>query len=1043
MTLNFNDDSNRIQASAGNDTINSGGGNDTIYSGQGDDVANGQTGNDLIFGENGKDSIFGGDGNDTLFGGHGDDQIDGSDGQDVIVGDGGTAIVNNGQSGRARIVIDGQAGAYNGALLVEVTTASGQTYVQTLTGSYDNSIGIVYELNLAGGDTIRIGITSPEGTFWSNSINAALNQSNHEWARLSFEDSASLGDRDFDDVRVDVTLSGNISLLLPNGAAINPAPGVLVTATGNDSISAGAGNDSVTGGGGNDTLNGGQGDDILFGEEGNDRLTGDAGNDRLFGGMGDDRVLAANGFGNDSALGGEMGESLGDTIDLSGMTDAVTVTFTGNELGQISAANATLSFAEFETLQLGSGADRVVASNTAGTALVNLGAGADTVVHSFTPNAAQPRSYNGGADSDTFVLSFTAAQWASPAVQNEIAAYVAHLAAGKGAIPFTFASTNVTVTNFEVFSVTVNGVTLDPANALVTANSDRINAQEDGAASISVDLLANDLVPDRAANVELLSGSALGQLSLSTSLLTTAQTATLVFTPNNALAQSLAEGEVITETINYRVTDVDGNSATASITITITGSNDAPTLAATLVKAQEDAPSVSIDLASLGGDIDSDDDGSTLTYSIAAGPSVGTASINGSTLTYSPGTGFQYLAAGETALVEISVTAEDKHGASVTTVMTVEVKGTNDQAVILGDLQPQPEMAPNASGGVDVSGGLTFSDLDRSDTHRVSAVDGYGNPVDVELTASATGGNIGTINWRYDSSRNGGAPGSVQTVVITLTDSSGASVSHTITFQLPSTNSLPDVSSPMFYNSQQDPRDIYNFGGVNYADLSYYYTDPDGDTLTASAIAGENYLGVKFDGTGTILLENSNDAFQFLTRGQIYTYTFNFLVSDGFQSQVAKFVWTIEGYRTRWEGSSGDDKLFGAASDDLLDGGAGDDTLTSGSGDDVFAYMIAGDGIDLITDFDRGEDHIGVSASGLGGGLVAGRDANVQVNADANFDISTYNSGSNKGVFIFSTDGTDGVLYWDANGGLADDAVIIARMTGVNNLTSDDFFVFI
>jgi hypothetical protein len=58
-------------------------------------------------------------------------------------------------------------------------------------------------------------------------------------------------------------------------------------------------------------------------------------------------------------------------------------------------------------------------------------------------------------------------------------------------------------------------------------------------------------------------------------------------------------------------------------------------------------------------------------------------------------------------------------------------------------------------------------------------------------------------------------------------------------------------------------------------------------------------------------------------------------------------------------------------------------------------------------------------------------------------DFAQVDAGGTDGVFILQTDGQDGTLYWDADGGLGDNAVAIAQLNGVTNLTSDDFFIFI
>ena len=56
-------------------------------------------------------------------------------------------------------------------------------------------------------------------------------------------------------------------------------------------------------------------------------------------------------------------------------------------------------------------------------------------------------------------------------------------------------------------------------------------------------------------------------------------------------------------------------------------------------------------------------------------------------------------------------------------------------------------------------------------------------------------------------------------------------------------------------------------------------------------------------------------------------------------------------------GGDGDDTLRGDRGDDTIDGGEGDDILTGGRDDDLFIFD-RGDGFDVITDFDPGDDLI-------------------------------------------------------------------------------------
>ncbi|MNF86434.1 Poly(beta-D-mannuronate) C5 epimerase 7 [compost metagenome] len=60
-------------------------------------------------------------------------------------------------------------------------------------------------------------------------------------------------------------------------------------------------------------------------------------------------------------------------------------------------------------------------------------------------------------------------------------------------------------------------------------------------------------------------------------------------------------------------------------------------------------------------------------------------------------------------------------------------------------------------------------------------------------------------------------------------------------------------------------------------------------------------------------------------------------------------------------GLLGDDALSGGAGNDILDGGQGSDLLSGGAGEDTFVWNSGDTGIDRITDFTPGEDHLDLS----------------------------------------------------------------------------------
>ncbi|GAB1377177.1 Hint domain-containing protein [Pararhodobacter aggregans] len=184
---------------------------------------------------------------------------------------------------------------------------------------------------------------------------------------------------------------------------------------GNDLLSGNAGDDSLWGDAGDDTLFGNEGDDKLIGGEGNDLIIGGEGNnvmygdsvfgdtggrepgdatepgygndtlvmgngdDTAYGGSGDDSFRVFDGFGNHVIVGGETGETDGDKIEATLMTESTTVTYTGDEEGTMASGGNTASFTEIERIQLGSGDDRAeVQAFTNG--FVHGGSGFDQLV---------------------------------------------------------------------------------------------------------------------------------------------------------------------------------------------------------------------------------------------------------------------------------------------------------------------------------------------------------------------------------------------------------------------------------------------------------------------------------------------------------------------------------------------------------------------------------------------------------------------------------------------------------------------------------------
>ncbi|NER82689.1 MAG: calcium-binding protein, partial [Leptolyngbya sp. SIO1D8] len=139
---------------------------------------------------------------------------------------------------------------------------------------------------------------------------------------------------------------------------------------------------------------------------------------------------------------------------------------------------------------------------------------------------------------------------------------------------------------------------------------------------------------------------------------------------------------------------------------------------------------------------------------------------------------------------------------------------------------------------------------------------------------------------------------------------------------------------------------------------------------------------------------------------------------------------------TTLAGTTEADTLTGNAGRNILVGGAGQDLLTSGSGLDVFVYNSASEGGDTITDWTV-DDLIQVSASGFGGGLVAGTPLQSgDPSATGTFVLGATPVGTSAN-FLYD----NGVLSFDPDGTGTQGAVAIATLTGAPSLATQQIQV--
>ncbi|WP_418152357.1 VCBS domain-containing protein [Litorimonas sp. RW-G-Af-16] len=399
---------------------------------------------------------------------------------------------------------------------------------------------------------------------------------------------------------------------------------IVFAGSGNDIVIAGSGNDLVFGGSGNDWIEGGSGNDYLSGSSGSDTLFAGSGNDRLYGGSGNDILVSGDGY--DYLSGGS-----GSDILIFGGSDV-----TGYRNDYFNGGRGTdtllldLSAAQFESQDVADDFARFQSYIDAGSNGTFTFTAFDLTIRSIEglrvfvdgvevdPADAGP-DVGGGLDpvavDDAFDVTEDDAVTGNVLandqnVAGETVTLIADVDSGALTLnpdgSFTFdAGTDFdslaageTQTVTFTYEVSGNGTTRQAtATITITGTNDAPTisgavsaAADEDAAAFTVDLLegADDVDNGAELSIAGLTGLVAG---------VTLDGSTVSVDPSDAAFQALAVGESQVIIINYNIVDGEGGSVAQSATITITGTNDAPTVEADLTAAaDEDAAAFTVDL---------------------------------------------------------------------------------------------------------------------------------------------------------------------------------------------------------------------------------------------------------------------------------------------------------------------------------------------------------------------------------------------------------------------------------------------------------------
>jgi VCBS repeat-containing protein len=392
----------------------------------------------------------------------------------------------------------------------------------------------------------------------------------------------------------------------------------------------------------------------------------------------------------------------------------------------------------------------------------------------------------------------------------------------------------------------VVSLTVTNANDAPEAENDSFQMDEGGTLTVPAPgVLTNDSDPDPGDTLtpELITGPLHGSVTLGAS-------GGFTYIPESDFSG--------TDSFTYHVNDGLVDSTPATVTITVSGDNDAPIAQNNTFGTDEDTP-LPIDGPGVLAN-DSDPDGDNLTATLVDGPASGT-------LTLDPDGSFLYAPVGNfNGTVSFTYVAGDGTLTSNTATVTINVTAVNDLPVANADSYFVPINSPLEV----VAPGVLANDTDvEGDPLTAAVVVGPGH-------GSLTLNSNGRVVYTPEGGFTGADSFSYQ-----ANDPSGASPVAVVTITVHATNDAP-VAADDSYTAAEDTTLIIPLAASVLAND----TDADGDSLVAIVDDGPD--------NGTLTLD-TNGRFTYVPNsGFTGTDSFTYRALDGADFDTAVVTITVE-----------------------------------------------------------------------------------------------------------------------------------------------------
>ena len=420
--------------------------------------------------------------------------------------------------------------------------------------------------------------------------------------------------------------------------------------------------------------------------------------------------------------------------------------------------------------------------------------------------------------------------------------------------------------NFGAFADQVITVTIQGSNDLptlvaavgsgdVTEIVDGDTAENEATLSVSGTIQIGDLDENDTYTVTTQDGSAgyLGEFNAVIDQAT--KTATWLFAVEDSALDFLGAGDDLLQTYTVAISDGHGGQVDQTVTITITGTNDAPTISAAVAQGDEldetsepltaagsftvaDVDVTDLVNASVSSLFVEGDTGGLTMEQLEGFFSVTPAAVlnsmqTSSTLNWSfdsNTTTFDYLGEGEELTLVYTVQVQDDSGQTNdknTANVTIVINGSNDGPVINAEQTVDEGAVVEVEESLEMQGtilsamgGISFEDLDSNDTHTITFQslaeegDNYVGVFTVPMSvpdgavlvdADVTRG----FDWSFevaDSAIDFLAAGETKDQIyeITVSDGKGGSVKQLVTITITGTNDAPTISAAVAQGDELD-----------------------------------------------------------------------------------------------------------------------------------------------------------------------------------------------------------------------------------------------